>query len=308
MIIPASVPRAKERLLQQLVVSLSQVPHLAAVVLGGSYAGGTQHRASDLDIGLYYRTAAPFDLVEIGRIAGNISLPGSSPTVTGFYDWGPWVNGGAWIMTHAGKVDFLYRDLDQVERTIRDAQAGIVQHDYDQQPATGFYSVAYLAETRICIALYDPGAAIAGLKREVEIYPAPLKHRIIADSLWGAEFTLLSARGYAARGDVYNTVGCLTRAAACLTQALFALNEQYFLGDKRVTEVMAAFRILPPGYVQQIRKVLACPGSTKRALASSVAQMESAWRSVVVLTGGAYRPKFVAPDPPAVTKEQVSEG
>jgi hypothetical protein len=33
----------------------------------------------------------------------------------------------------------------------------IVQHDYDQQPTYGFYSIIYLAETRICIPLHDLG-------------------------------------------------------------------------------------------------------------------------------------------------------
>jgi predicted nucleotidyltransferase len=35
---------------------------MAAIVLGGSYAGGTQHGVSDLDIGLYYREDNPFDI------------------------------------------------------------------------------------------------------------------------------------------------------------------------------------------------------------------------------------------------------
>ena len=77
-------------------------------------------------------------------------------TVTGFYEWGAWVNGGAWIHNPVCKVDFLYRNLDQVKRTIDDAKRGILHHDYAQQPAYGFYSVIYLAETQICLPLYDP--------------------------------------------------------------------------------------------------------------------------------------------------------
>lgn len=40
------------------------------------------------------------------------------------------------------------------------------------------------------------------------------------------------ARGFAAQGDIYNTVGCLTRTATNLTQALFALNRCYYMSDK----------------------------------------------------------------------------
>jgi hypothetical protein len=45
------------------------------------------------------------------------------PVVTGTYEWGPWVNGGAWIQTSAGKVDFLYKNLDQVRTRNRGRMA-----------------------------------------------------------------------------------------------------------------------------------------------------------------------------------------
>jgi hypothetical protein len=51
--------------------------------------------------------------------------------VTGFYEWVAWVNGGAWIETESSKVDILYRNLDQVRKTIRQAQQGIYQHDME---------------------------------------------------------------------------------------------------------------------------------------------------------------------------------
>ncbi len=290
--IPSNILDEKRSLLERLVSRLSNVPGVEAVVLGGSYASGTQHSASDLDIGLYYFEAQPFPLDEIRRVAQSISRPGSTPTVTGFYEWGAWVNGGAWIETQTGKVDFLYRNINHVQKTIQEAQEGIVRHDYDQQPTHGFYSVGYLAETQICVPLYDPEARIAALKKQVETYPPKLKQKIIADSLWSVEFTLKFARSFSEKGDVYNTAGCLTRAAAHLTQALFALNETYFISDKRVIETLAAFKALPAGYVQQILGILACPGETSADLQRSVAQLEVAWQGVVLLAGEVYQPKY----------------
>jgi hypothetical protein len=115
---------------------------MAAVVLGGSYASQTQHASSDMDIGLYYHETTPFAIADIRRTAQSISA-GGAPTVTDFYEWGAWVNGGAWIHTAQGKVDFLYRDIEHVQRTIYEAQGGVTHHDYNQQPAHGFYSVIY---------------------------------------------------------------------------------------------------------------------------------------------------------------------
>jgi hypothetical protein len=121
--IPENIPIEKRSLLSQIVDSLARIPQVVAVVLGGSYASGMQNSASDLDIGIYYSKADPFPLEQIRRIARKIAFPDRPPTVTGFYEWGAWVNGGAWIQTEAGKVDFLYRSLDHVQKTIREAHA-----------------------------------------------------------------------------------------------------------------------------------------------------------------------------------------
>lgn len=286
-----TLPPEKQVLLTMLVDQLRAVPGIAAIVLGGSYASGTQHANSDMDIGLYYWEAQPFDLAIIRQIADAISVQGPA-TVTGFYEWGAWVNGGAWIHTAQGKVDFLYRNLDHVQRTVHEAQQGITHHDYAQQPTHGFYSVIYLAETNICQPLYDPAGLIADLKRQVAVYPVPLKQKLVADTLWSAEFTLLFAHDFAAKGDVYNTVGCLTRITANLTQALFALNEQYFMRDKQVMETLATFAVLPPGYVEQINAILAAPGSTASVLRQTVLQIKETWRNVVALAEELYQPKF----------------
>jgi hypothetical protein len=285
------LPKDKRALLALLVDQLRIVPGIVAIVLGGSYASRTHHATSDLDVGLYYREAAPFAIAPICAIASGISIQGE-PTVTDFYAWGAWVNGGAWIQTAAGKVDFLYRNLDQIERTIADAQQGITQHDYGQQPAYGFYSVIYLAEMQICLPLWDPAGEIAALKAQVALYPAALKAKLINDHLWSAEFTLLHARTFAGQGDIYNTVGCLTRAAANLTQVLFALNERYFQRDKGVMAAISAFPIVPADYTTQLEQILAHPGNTPDVLLASVAQLADLWNNIVKLAGTMYQPKF----------------
>jgi hypothetical protein len=285
------IPEDKRQLLDDLTKQLIGVSGVVAIALGGSYASRQHHAASDLDIGLYYFEDNPFSVTTIRSIAESFSI-GAAPIVTDFYDWGAWVNGGAWIHTAHGKVDFLYRNIDQLQRTILEAQQGICLHDYDQQPTNGFYSVLYLAEIQICIPLYDPDRLIAGLKRQVKIYPTRLKRKIIRDSLWSAEFTLLHAQNFARQGDIYNTTGCLTRVVSNLTQALFAINERYFLREKQVLEQIATFSRLPSGYIEQVERVLACPGSTIQALTTTVSDLEQLWRSIVNLPGVAYEPRF----------------
>lgn len=286
------IPEKKQLLLDKVVNHLSMIPGMAAIVLGGSYASGDQQESSDLDIGLYYYEKYPFSVGDVRHLAQKISVD-RNPTVTGFYEWGAWVNGGAWIQTEVGKIDLLYRNFDHVKRTLDEARKGIVHHDYDQQPTNGFYSVMYLAETQICVPLYDPSLIVAELKQQVEAYPPKLKQKIVADALWGAEFTLLHARGFAAQGDIYNTVGCLVRTAANLTQALFALNERYFLRDKMVLKTLATFQILPSGYVDQISHLLAAPGSTPQELSQTVSNLTHIWQSVTFLPTVQYEAKFL---------------
>ena len=289
--VPDAVPFYKQECLQKAVAALASLEGVAAVVLGGSYARGTHHANSDLDLGVYYSESAPFAIEEIRQVAMQLSNS-APPVVTDFYEWGPWVNGGAWIHTAVGKVDFIYRNLEQVERTIQDAWQGVYQHHYNQQPTFGFYSVIYLAETHVCIPLFDPQTFLTQLKQRVSSYPPKLKQTIVADSLWGAEFAFLFADKYATSGDVYNTVGCLSRIAGYLTQALYALNERYFMTDKGALDAIPQFALGPPQYVERITQVLAHPGATGEQLSKSVRVLEALWQEVVSLAGNFYKPKY----------------
>ena len=76
---------------------------------------------------------------------------------------------------------------------------------------SGSAASSKLAETQCCIALTDPYGAIARLKTAVESYPEELRRKVIADSLWLAEFTLMHAQDFAENGDVFNFTGCVTR-------------------------------------------------------------------------------------------------
>lgn len=286
------VPTEKRAVLESAVAALQNVPHVAGVVLGGSYSCGCAGESSDLDIGIYYRESRPLPIEAIRAVAASISIPGSTPLVTDLYGWGPWVNGGAWIHTAATKVDFVYRNLDQLERVIQDGHRGVTHHDFEQQPPYGFRSVIYFAETYFCIPLYDPHGEIRKCKGLVATYPAPLRTSIVHNSLWGAEFSLWACDGFARSGDVLNVAGCLTRTADYLVQAIFALNRLYFLNHKHANRMLSDVPVQPYRVTQRLSAVLARIGADRHELTHALHQMLGIWSETVALTNGEYQSRF----------------
>jgi hypothetical protein len=287
---------AQVGVLNTIAFQLSKVPGVIAVVLGGSYARGNARPDSDLDIGLYYSKNSPPNIEAIRSCAETISAPNTPPTVVGYYKWGPWVNGGAWIQTPIGKLDLLYRNIEQVQRVIDESQEGLYHHDYYQQPTFGFVSITYLAETNCCLPLFDPQHLIQKLKRSVEIYPEKLRQKMIVNCLTTAEFTLLHGHGFADRGDILNTVGCLTKIAFVLLQSLFALNIEYYFGDKGSLEAADRFPLQPRGFPGRLQELLATPMRKPRDLKLATLQMQTLWRETVGLAENRYIPRFGLPD------------
>jgi hypothetical protein len=266
---PTNMPAEKLQTLNTVSQALQNVPNVVAVVLGGSYARGLARCDSDIDIGIYYREALPIPSDRVRTVAETICIPGSVPIVTGLYEWGPWVNGGAWIQTPVGKVDFLYRNLNQVQKVIEEGRHGVWRHDYDQQPPYGFRSIVYFGETFISVPLHDPEGEIARLKKSVADYPPPLKNRIVQESLWGAELSLRFCRTFANSADVYNSAGCMTRVAQFLVHALFALNQEYFVSDKYAGSLIEQFAFRPPDFPSRLARVLSNPGGNPTELRRS---------------------------------------
>jgi hypothetical protein len=86
---------------------------------------------------------------------------------------------------------------------------------------------------------------------------------MILNCLTTAEFTLFHARGFANRGDTLNTVGCLTEIAFVLLQSLFALNSEYYFGDKGILEAIDRFPLQPQSFSKRLQHFLAMPMRTK---------------------------------------------
>ena len=256
-----------------------------AVVLGGSYAAGAAKGNSDIDVGIYYSEENKFSIDDIKTIA-NKYLSTGNPVITDFYEWGPWVNGGAWIQTSCGKVDFIYRNLEQVTATIEKAKNGKWESHFEQQPPYGFSSIIYLAEIRTCISLYDPNAYISDLKKEIQDYPVKLKGNVIQQSLWSAEFSIWHAEYFFSKEkDIYNIAGCLTRAVKNIITALFAINEIYPMGDKRAVSILEKASKCPDNLKEKIDRILILK---KKTIIDNINLIKLLFKETVELAKGNY--------------------
>jgi predicted nucleotidyltransferase len=277
--------------LQDIVDSLIKVEGLQAIVLGGSWASGNQRPDSDIDLGLYYSEGAPLDIQHVRKIANKLNdFP--DPEVTELGEWGTWVNGGAWLTIKGQRVDFLYRNIDFVSTIIDECKRGETRFDYLQQPPYGFYSYFYCAETQICKALYDPQRAIADLKSKISGYSELLKSTIINGFLWQAEFSLEVAKKSANTSNVYFIAGCITRAASSLVQVLYALNEIYFVSDKRLKKEVEQFSLKPQNFVTRLEHILGDIGYDSNQISETLLNTQILLKEVIELCRDQYTPKF----------------
>jgi predicted nucleotidyltransferase len=217
-----------EALLRRLIVALSAVPGVEAIALGGSRARGTAVATSDYDIGLYYRANRPIDVAALGKVAAILDDRGVEASVTPIGGWGPWIDGGGWLVVGGVHVDLLYRDLDRVGAAIDDAHAGKVERFYQPGHPHAFLPTIYMGEAACARLLHDPAGTLAALQRRTTPYPAALAGALRERFEWEAEFALANARKSLDRGDVSYLAGCAFRAIACLCQTLFALNGRRF--------------------------------------------------------------------------------
>lgn len=272
-----------EVLLARIVRALGGVPGIRAIVLGGSRARGEATAQSDYDIGLYYEADNPIDVGRLAKAA--MLLPGAaSSSVTAIGEWGPWINGGAWLTVGGQRVDLLYRELGKVRGVIEACHAGRIEKIYQPGHLLGFVSAIYMGEVALAQVLWDPEAVLAPLKRQCLLYPAALREALIRSFLWEARFALENASHGRGKDDPAYVAGCGFRAVACLCQSLFALNGVYLLNEK--------------GAVKGVDKLVSRPADFAARVAQAIAAGAAGLPALMALVGETGDLCTLSPSPP----------
>jgi hypothetical protein len=201
---------------------LAALPGVRAVALGGSRASGTAGRDSDWDFAVYYRGAG-FDPASLR----SLGWPGEVFPIGG---WGGGVfNGGAWLMAGARRVDVHYRDLDDVDQRLAEAQDGRFHIERLMFHLAGIPSYIVLAELALNRVLSGdlprPG------------YPPALRRSAQASWRQNALATLDYARAaHAGRGHLADTAGAIALAACQGAHAVLAGRGEWVTNEKTLID------------------------------------------------------------------------
>ena len=239
-----STDAALPKQVTELIDTLSAIPGVVAVVLGGSRQLGCHDERSDWDIGLYYRDT--FDITALAA-HGTIHPPGS---------WGRVMNGGAWLRRGGLKVDVLLRNLEAVEQWTERAERGEFEVDALLGYLAGIPTYVLAAELSSCHVVHG----------DLPVIPFPPRLAETAPPRWrfSRAFSLNSAHLHAQRGNVVGAVGHAARAVMEEAHAVLCERRQWVCNEKRLlsaaglnglSDVFGDVRLGPADLVEWVNQV-----------------------------------------------------
>lgn len=254
--------------LRSMADELIRVPGVRAVALGGSRARGTHRPDSDIDLGLY--VDAEVDRAGIARVASGWT--GGSVEVAERGGWGPWVDGGAWLIVDGVPVDLIFRDVDRVtEQCARAARGEFAFHAQPGHPL-GFLDVAYAGEVATSVPLRDPDGLLVGLARTVTPYPQALRDAFLAN-VWQVDFLLNAAVKGAKSGDAAYVALCGATTTMLTAHAWHASAGNWITNEKGLVPNVARLTIDTGGFSVAAAEALGNLGTTPEELLASITRL-----------------------------------
>jgi hypothetical protein len=271
--------------LGDLARRMTEVGGVVGVVLGGSRARGTHTPGSDVDLGVYYRP--PLEVDGLGALAREVAGPQAAVTRPG--EWGPWVDGGAWLHIGDTAVDWIYRDVDRVRASWDGARSGhFTLHAQIGHPL-GWPDFAYAGEIALGRVLTDPSGELADLHDATGRYPPALADTVVSRTLWEAGFSLEIAGKAVGREDTTYVAGCVFRAVVLCAHAVHARAGRWLVNEKGAVAAAGRLPTAPEGFARRAAAVLGTLGTTAAQLSSALE------RARALVTGTAASCASVAP-------------
>jgi len=226
-----------------------------AIALAGAHAKGKADSQSDLDLFIYTEDIASF---EARRAAFERMVPDAeqlwiSDDIVSY----PW--GGSIDFWYKGrKVETTLRRMDKLKEILNDCENGNIRIYPEAWTINGYYNYVYLSEIEFVKPIEDPHDILAGLKERYKEYPPALKKAIL-DHFWPRSRTWIDNFHYRSaieRMDIAYTSGIVNQTIQNATQVLFALNERYFYGDKKLESQLRSLAFCPRALYEEMEFLL----------------------------------------------------
>ena len=243
-----------EEICDRIVRTLAACPFIKGIVLGGSRATNTDEADSDIDIGIYYEKEK-LDYGMLNRLAKELDDGHRENLVCQEGGWGPWVNCGGWLKIGGCSVDLILRDWDRVMEAVRETDRGEFSAHYQTGHPHAFLNVTYRGELAACRVLYSRDSEFEEQKQYARQYPEALREALIRFFVFEAGFSCELAEKYLSRGDHCYLAGLVFRAVSAMNQALFALNRQWLLNEKKAVFRIDTFPKRPEAYSERVNRM-----------------------------------------------------
>jgi hypothetical protein len=225
-----------------------------SVALGGSYAKQRSDSLSDIDLYVFTSGVLP---TEKRTALVRDTLAGASEVIS----WGtdePFVQGGTDFTRGGHRFECWFRSIERTETTVTDCLQGQIQRHYTPWTVMGLINYVLLSDLQSMQNLEDPHGMLARWKAAVRVYPEPLRQAILHRFLGEACFWPENPHYHSAveRADLIYTSGIVQQVLHALLQVVFALNAEYFPGEKNLLRAVAKLSVQPQDFGSRVHLLL----------------------------------------------------
>ena len=230
-----------EKVISRAIAALGGFDDISAVGLSGSSARGTPDDMSDLDIAVFASREVPSPETRQRRYA---TCGFCEPA---YFDVDFEISRGDGLQIDSVDCGFIWMSLPKAEAFLL---ALAEDFDCDEFLPGGLVTMR---------PLVDPDGVIRALQDSIPSYPQErAKHRI-ERNLSGAYFSiyvLAWLQKAAMRNDYFSFLKNEFEVLDSFFAAVFALNQQWYSHEKRLTQIVRGFEVVPPDAGARIERII----------------------------------------------------
>lgn len=266
-------PTRSEQAYRRIVETISTLPQVDALLLGGSRASGVADATSDYDIYLY--TTGPIP-VEVRKALLDEHCSYME------YDNRFWETEDDGVLVGGVEIELIYRSMDWLDGELQAVIGGY--------RASGGYTTCLWSNLLDSKILFDRHGTAGALQTRWSVpYPEQLRTNIIARNLPILTEVMPAFRNQVAkaidRRDIVSILHRTTEFFASYFDIIFGMNRVPHPGEKRLIElVKRTCAVIPEGFEQDAAAAIRCVGTADPGLVGLLEQMTERLKTAIPLS------------------------